>query len=180
MSINNNFLIASLLLSVFFFNSCEKDKEPSNEEPSNYFSYDGENYVLNQGFIEEFGENEDGSYDFDIVLVSPTIQYIPSDAELSGIGDIVYLDLNTSSANGLVSGSYNFSSERGEFTFVDGGIVIKGDVSTEEAEIEAEIVGGKINVLVVDDITTLDFDLTTRTNKNVKGRFQGTLTPFEF
>jgi hypothetical protein len=89
---------------------------------------------------------------------------------------MVYIDLNTSSANGLVNGTYNYSSDRGAFIFVYGEIGVNVDLSAENENGEIiKIVGGKIDVSVDGNITTLNFDLTTSANKKVTGRFKSPL-----
>ena len=172
-----HFLTVSLILSVFLLSSCEKDNvSRTSSGSSNYFSYDGQKYNLDKGFIENYGDNENGSYDFDVFLVSDSIDYSFPDQDYKGVGEIVYLDLNTSSENGLVSGKYNFSSDRDTFTLVDGLIGIKMDINTEEGEELVEIVAGEVDVSVSGSNTVIDFDLTTSTNKKVTGKFNKKLT----
>lgn len=173
----NHFLIIGLILSVFIFNSCDKDTvSRTSSGSSNFFLYDGKTYNLDKGFIENYGDNENASYDFDVFLVSDNIDYSIPDEDYIGVGEIVYLDLNTSSDNGLVNGKYNFSSDRDTFTLVDGLIGIKMDISTEEGEELLEIVAGEVDVSVSESNTVLDFDLTTSTNKRVTGKFNKKLT----
>lgn len=115
----------------------------------NYFSYDGKTYNLDKGFIENFGVNsENGSYDFDVYLVSDSIHYSIPDEDFIGIGDMIYLDLNTSSENGLVAGTYKFSNNRDTFTLVDGLVGIKMDINTEEGEELVEIATGEVDVSI--------------------------------
>ena len=167
----NYLTIISLMLSVFILNSCEKDSvSRTSSGSSNYFSYDGQRYNLDNGYIEDYGDNENGSYDFDVFLVSDSIQYSIDDG-FNGVGELLYLDLNTSSINGLVSGTYNFSSDRDTFTLVDGLIGIKMDISLDEGEELAEIIAGEVIVSISENNTVLDFDLTTTTNKRITGRF---------
>ena len=174
---NNQFFIIGVILSAFIFNSCDKDTvSRTSSGSSNYFLYDGKTYNLDKGFIENYGDNENGSYDFDVFLVSESIDYSIPDEDYIGLGEVVYLDLNTSSENGLVNGKYNFSSDRDTFTLVDGLIGIKIDIITEEGEELVEIVAGEVDVSVSENNTVLDFDLTTRTNKRVTGKFNKKLT----
>jgi len=164
--------IIGVLIFGILFNSCKKE----DKEPSNSFRYDGTNYSLDKGYLENWGVNTNGSYDFDVYLGSSNIQYSASNEEFLGIGDVLYLDLNTSSANGLVNGTYNYSSDRNAFTFVDGVVGIDVDLSDVENEEFVEVVGGTIEVLVDGNTYTLEFDLTTESNTKITGRYKGTLT----
>lgn len=172
------FLIACLIASVFLLNSCEKEdvRTSSGSGSSNYFLYDGQRYNLDKGFIENFGDNGNGSYDFDVYLVSDSINYSIPDEDFVGVGDIIYLDLNTSSEDGLVDGAYKFSNDRDTFTLVDGLVGIKMDINTEEGKELVEIAAGEVDVSISGNNTTLDFDLTTTTNKRVRGKFIKELT----
>ena len=163
-------VLFTLLISLF---SCSEDDPPP---PQNYFNLDGTQYTVAKGYIQPWGENSNGSYDFDIWLVSSGINYSTSSGEFFGIGELVYIDLNTSSANGLVNGTYNYSSYRDAFTFTDGIIGIQIDAANQTGDEVVEIVGGSIVVKVTGNDVTLDFDLTTSKNTNVKGNFTGSLT----
>lgn len=167
-----NFKLALLLLLISFiaFNSCEKDSKPKN-----HFKYDGKTYLLDKGFIEEWGSNGNGSYDFDVYLASSSINYSAVDEEFSGVGHAVYLDLNTSSEYGLVNGTYTYSSERNVFTFVDSGVAIDADFDNETGTF-LDMVGGTIDITITNGEVLIEFDLTTTANKTITGRFKGFLT----
>lgn len=167
-----------LTIALFFASTiaCENGKDTGDDEnPQNYFTLSGETYELAKAFIEPWGENDNGSYDFDIYLVSKEIQHSTSSGEFFGIGDVVYIDLNTSSANGLVNGTYNYSSERNAFTFTYGMAGADLNAAEEEGDI-TEIVGGTVQIKVEGNITTIDFQLTTESNTTVEGNFTGNLT----
>mgnify|MGYP000701440924 CR=1 FL=1 len=66
--------------------------------------------------LEDFGENADGSYDWDVYLLGDGIT-INSSTPV-GQGATIYLDLNTNSADGLVAGTYTYANERAPFTWV--------------------------------------------------------------
>lgn len=165
-------LLSLIVTLVFGLNSCKKDK---NTDPANYFQYENTKYELNSGYLEYYGSNLNGSYDYDVFLVSSGIQYSQSEEDLMGTGNLVYLDLNTSSESGLINGTYTYSSGREAFTFVDGQAAIDVDLSTLLSGTFLEISGGTVEILVEAGIVTLDFDLTTSTNKSVTGHYKGTL-----
>lgn len=159
-----------VLLSILTFSSsCKKD----DASPSNQFTLNGESFDLSQGFIEEYGDNGNDSYDFDVTLLSSGINYSESQS-FSGSGNILYLDLNTSSEDGLVSGKYNYANDRDVFTLVDAIIATDYDVINETGN-EFEVIGGSVDLDVDGSEVTIDFDLTLSNNTSVTGRFKGPL-----
>jgi hypothetical protein len=160
-----------LILFVLFglFNSCEEESKPKK-----YFKYNGKTYKLDRGFFMDWGSNDNGSYDYDIWFISQSIKVDPVTDEFSGVGEIIYLDLNTSSEHGFVGGTYNFSQERLAFTFVAGVVGIDTDIETEEGTI-LQITGGTIEITVLDNGALIEFTLDTATGKSVTGKFKGNL-----
>lgn len=158
-----------LIVSFGFLISCEEDSGPKN-----YFKYNGKTYKLNRGFYVNWGSNDNGSYDFDIYFISPSIEVDPVNEEFSGVGELMYLDLNTSSEFGFVGGTYTYSEERLAFTFIGGVVGIDIDMSTEQGTL-LEIDGGTIEITVNNDDPLIEFTLTTESGKTVTGKFKGDL-----
>ena len=108
-----------------------------------------------------------------MTLTSSTVTY--SNGSFSGTGDLIYLDLNTSSATGLVAGTYNFSSNRDVLTFVDGNVARNFDLATQTGE-NISITGGTVKVDVDGTVYTFTLNLTTSSGKTVTGYYKGALT----
>jgi len=93
-------------------------------------------YSLNStGILEDYGENDNGSFDWDVELFGSEVN--------------VYLDLNTNSADGLVEGTYTYSNVREAFTFVDGEIEFNDESASydlEESTIEIDVDGDTISI----------------------------------
>ncbi len=153
--------------------SCNKDDDNS---ISNEFLLNGNNYALSKGFIEDFGDNGNGSYDFDVVLTSSSINYSDATGDYSGTGDLIYLDLNSSSETGLVSGTYNYSSNRSALTFVDAQVATDFNALTLTGD-TFEVVGGTVEIEINGNEVTIDFNLTLAGNNTVEGNYKGTLRP---
>jgi hypothetical protein len=115
-------LVFSLSLVTF---SCSSDDDNNNDgNPGGgdgTMTINGETFSIATGVLESYGENSDGSFDWDIVLLSDGFTINTSQQTITGIGAYLYLDLNTNSATGLVPGTYNYADERAEFTWVDAG-----------------------------------------------------------
>lgn len=124
--------------------------------------------------MTEYGPNGNGSFDFDVELTSSGINYNDFDGSFSGIGDIIYLDLNTSLSSGLVTGTYNFSSDRNAFTFVDGGVATDFDSATATGDVFA-VVGGTVEIEIKGNETYFSWNLTISNGTTVTGEFQGIL-----
>ncbi|SDL76212.1 hypothetical protein SAMN05421823_10850 [Catalinimonas alkaloidigena] len=158
-----------IALSVLFAVACGDRKDPA---PASNFKYDGKTYELNVGYYESYGANGDGSYDMDIFLMAES-----SDSTSSTL-DGVYLDLNTSSAEGLVAGTYTFAEERKAFSMVDGSVSIHYNTVDETGD-EYGIVGGTVEIAGTGSTYEITFDLTLDNSKQVTGTYKGKLLPFE-
>ena len=96
-------LIYSILfvaVSLSTFQSCDKDDDNNDggNNLNNQISVAGTVSSLNAiGNLDSFGENSDGSFDWDVTL-SPT----------ANNNVFIYFDLNTNSETGLVAGTYTY------------------------------------------------------------------------
>ncbi|MFT5891569.1 MAG: hypothetical protein ACI9Y7_001674 [Dokdonia sp.] len=135
--------------------SCKNDDDNDNDDDNggdtvseNVMTIDGEAYDIETGFLDGFGENSDGSFDWDITLYSDGFSVNTEENTVSGTGSYIYIDLNTNSASGLVPGTYTFSDEREEFTWVvaEGGIDF--NVETGEGTIFGEATTGNGSVTI--------------------------------
>lgn len=152
--------------------SCKKDDKANPDK--NHFVLNGETFDLAKGFIEDFGDNGNGSYDFDVYLTSSDINYSDLLQEFNGTGEFIFIDFNTSSESGLVKGTYTYSNERNAFTFVDGTVGKDYDLLTFIGE-DYDVIGGTVDVEINGSEVILDFDLTISNNTSVTGRFKGPL-----
>ena len=144
------------------------------ENNNNSFTINDSTYILTAGYLEEYGVNPDGSFDFDITLTSSGVT--ESGGDLFGSGAFVYLDLNTMSENNLDDGTYTYSDgERKAFDLSDGVFSPSFDFSTGAGGANS-ITGGTVEVKVVGPVVTVDFDLQSPTG-NVVGNYSGTLKP---
>jgi hypothetical protein len=166
------FLLSLFLATALLFGGCKKD----DDTPDNYFKYNGKTYKLDKGYQAYWGENDNGSHDWDAFFVTSSMQYSPTQFDFIGTGDMLYLDLNTSSANGFVNGTYTFASERGAFTFVDGVIGMGIDSSDESAGQYVNIIGGSVTISVNGSEVSFEFDLTAQNNIKITGKFKSSLT----
>ena len=159
-----------VILSLF---SCKKEEGVS---PSSMYGFvlNGETYSLEKGFLEDFGENSDGSFDFDIFLASSEIGYSAAAEDFNGKGNFIYLDLNTSSANGLDDGRYDYANDRRAFTLVDATVGTHFDLSEETGDIY-EVLEGTVDIKVEGDETFVEFELILPNNVKVEGSFRGVL-----
>lgn len=165
-----SFLPILLLFSlVLVLPSCKDDDDGAGQ---NEFVLDGETFSLTRGFIEDYGSNGNGSFDFDVTFTSSGIT--TSNGSLSGEGEIVYIDLNTSSEEGLVAGTYTFSGSRDALTFVDGTIGKNFNVANQSGEI-FNVTGGTVDISISGSETTIEFDLTIGNGSTVSGSYKGAL-----
>jgi len=150
--------ILFLAVTSLTFQSCKSDDDNnSNPNLSNQVSIDGTVYNIDgTGTLESYGVNGDGSFDWDV--------------ELAGTDINIYFDLNTNSENGLVAGTYTYSSNRAEFTYVDSYIELDNG-STDYSPQEGTVV-----IAISGDITAITFNLTAPDGTVIQGEWSGTLT----
>ncbi len=173
------FAVSAILLVVaVVFSSCKKDDpEPTptpDPKPQSYFTNDGVDYVLSSAYSQYWGVNN-GVHNFDIYIVSEDIKYVQSSEEFSGTGEVVYLELFTSSSSGLIVGEYNYSSENNAFSFGTAEVGINADSQSSEG-LWLSAVGGKVNIAKDGEKYTISFNLTTDDNKEIIGKYEGVLS----
>lgn len=165
-----------LVLTVFAFVSCKSDDDGGSSSSSDFIRIDGQNFSLDgQGYLESYGQNSDGSYDWDVTLLSSGINYVNE----TGSGNIFYIDLNTSSENGLVTGTYNYSSERNEFTWVYSQANIGVDSEDSSAGDDYYIVSGTVDIVADGNNVTIEWNLETQAGETVTGSWDGTLQSYD-
>lgn len=152
------------LMSVLFV-ACGGDSN------KNELVLNGDSFSLDKGTLESYGENSDGSFDWDINLASSGVTINQALAQLEGNGTIVYLDLNTNSETGLVDGTYNFGTDRNAFIMVDGDVGIDIDLTSQVGTISSVTAG---SVTIAGD--KIDFDLTLANGDTAVGNYTGSLT----
>lgn len=153
------YFILFLTMSISTFQSCDSDDDSSSGDIdlNNEISVDGTIFSLSTtGALESYGENSDGSFDWDVTLEGAT-----------GDNVNVYFDLNTNSENGLVSGTYTYSDVREAFSFVDIYVTTADDTGYEPLE-------GTIEISVNENNTSIEFNLVTQNNIEIDGEWTGT------
>ena len=176
------FNLILLLAAVFTFTSCDSDDDNGgdNNETGNFLRIDDDRFELSQGYIEEYGELQDGVYDWDVTLFSDDFD-LTNEEEPTGTGEAIYLDLRTSNPNGLSIGTYTYSDEEeedaGALTYVDAiaGIGISFESETGTTFI---ITSGTVTVSGTGSDQVIEFDLTASNGDAVTGRYKGALIEF--
>ena len=113
---NFKVVVVALVMSIVAMSCSSDDDNNNNNTSNNVMSIAGEEYDIAAACLENFGENADGSYDWDVFLLGDGIT-INSSTPV-GQGAVIYLDINTNSADGLVAGTYTFAQDRAPFTWV--------------------------------------------------------------
>lgn len=166
-------LLPFILLFAFavILPSCSNDDD--DDATSNSFTFNGNTVDIVNGFLFPFGDNGNGSFDFDVYLTTDGITQGGAFG-LTGIGDLVYLDLNSGSSTGLESGTYSWSSSRDPFTIVDGLVASDFDVTTNSGT-STDATGGTVEVEVNGNEVTLTIDLETTSGSRITGFYNGVL-----
>ena len=166
-----NVVVVALVMSIAAISCSSDDDNNNNNTSNNVMSIAGEEFDISAAVLIEYGENEDGSYDWDVVLLGEGL--IVNNEELDGSGATLYLDLNTNSADGLTAGTYNFSPnyEREEFTWV----AIEGCQNAEGFDCQSANIQGQDGTVVITGSgsnTTIEVTVTTN-GGNISANYTG-------
>ena len=151
--------------------SCNDDDDGPR---ANTVQVNGATETLTQALLEEYGDNGNGSFDWDVTLITDGFDLVNN----TGAGSILYLDLNSSSEDGLVSGTYNWSQDREAFTIVDGSMVLAYDLVAESYDYSMEATDGTVVINVGDTETEIDVTMTMQDGETLNAYYKGALTPF--
>jgi hypothetical protein len=173
-----NFKLITLIFIIVlgtFTTSCDNDDDAvAPAAIVNEFTYDGTTYSLSQGILEYYGDNGNGSYDFDISLFSDGFTIDLVNGEFTGRGDGVYLDLNSDNMADLSDGTYIFDINRDAYVISAAGIYIDFDAQSQTGTpITAS--SGEVILTKSGDEYTVNFDLFTASGAAVTGQYTGTL-----
>ena len=159
-------MILALVASVFMFYACGDDDDGGGGS---------NNFVYSEGFIENYGGNGGGVYNFDVTLHSSSMDF----ENETGSGNFLYLELWSSSSSGLANGKYTFSNSPKALSYTDGSIAIGYNLSTDRGQY-LEIKDGDVNISTSGGETNISFEVTVEGNRKITGSYKGVLTMFDF
>ena len=173
-------LIAVLVISLFIA-GCKKDKKE--ETVKNYFNYNGSEYILSQGFLENYGKYEDEGYNIDLTLLSSdfTIHEGSGDIDsISGKGDILLFEIYTSLPNKLDVRDYIYdATESGAAGTFDWGVIGMDLNIMTETGAAYEITAGKVSVTSNGSAYEITINCTAN-GKTITGYYKGSLKYYNY
>ena len=158
-------MIFALVASIFMFYACGNDDDGGGSN----------NFVYSEGFIENYGGNGGGVYNFDVTLHSSSMDFENG----TGSGNFLFLELWSSSSSGLANGKYTFSNSPKALSYTDGGIGIGYNLSTDRGQY-LEIEDGDVNISTSGGETNISFEVTVEGNRKITGSYKGVLTMFDY
>ncbi len=167
-------LLAAMIVA---FAGCKKD---SNDNPVNdgQFTYAGTSYSLSQGFLGGYGPVGNNTYGIEVILLSSGLQIIETSGipdSVTGKGDVFMMDMYSVSENAIEPGEYTFADSGAAGTFEYSMVLIGYDATTDEADIEDDVVGGTVTVTKDGDIYGFSFNMSTMLGKTITGSYTGSL-----
>jgi len=159
---------------VIGFSACKKDDSKTNKLSS--FSYNGVNYETPNAYLVSYGATSTESADFDIYLTSSDVT-VNSGSGLTGTGDGIYMDLNSSSLTELADGTYTWSIDRAPNTIVNGAVLIAYNFGTLTGD-SYVVTDGTIKITVSGTNYVIDYSLTLSNDQTVTGNYNGTLQEY--
>lgn len=170
----------ALTLNLVTF-SCNKDDDGGNDSNSsseNNMTIDGTEFEVETAILVESGINEDGSYDWDVTLLSDGFEIDAANSTITGTGAALYLDLNTNSETGLVPGTYTFANERAEFTWKFAEGITNFNFETENGEY-FDAVSGTVVITGSGNNQVIVANLEDQNGNTITGSYKGNLQMIE-
>jgi uncharacterized protein (TIGR02145 family) len=162
-------------VSLLFLSLCGCDKS----EKPNHLSYNGSDYPLNAGIIENYGSVRN-VYNLDFTFYSSGISFNTADSALEGTGNLLYLEMYTSSSS-LPTGTYTYDSDfTGNAGTFDTGIV-GININMESATgTMVFISSGTVTVAKSGSTYEITVNCKTSDNKTIDSYFKGSLTYYDY
>jgi hypothetical protein len=166
-------MIAAIALSTLFV-ACKKEDKV---ELKNSFTFQSNTFDISKGFISNYGKS--GAFNatnFDIYLTTSAITN--TGGTVTGTGDAIYLDFNSSSATELASGTYTFDDLRDMNTFSNAVVYINYNFTTFTGGeyILDDNSTGTIKVTKTGTTYEITYSFTVDNGKKVEGYYKGSLT----
>ncbi len=169
-----NLLIITIISFSLVFASCKK-----NEEDKSSFTYDLNEYVINNGSLINYGATDHTplTYEFDLVLTGAGITFDNTLNDFKGKGNFIGLTLYSPEMEFLQTGLYPFDgfSSKDSLTFDYGVVGINYDFDSETEEGLYYIKTGIAQIEKRGNVYTLTLNLFTEEEKQVKAYFSGFL-----
>jgi hypothetical protein len=173
--------IAILLLGLFV-DGCKTDED---ETVKNYFKYDGTEFILSKGFLENYGKySADEGYNIDLSLLSSAFTIYEKDGEVdmvSGVGDALYFEIFTSLPDKLDVRDYLYDGTESfaAGTFDLGVIGMGFNMETETGSV-FDISGGKVSVTNNGSEYEITINCTASNGKTITGYYKGPLKYYNY
>ncbi len=173
-------LLAVLFVLPLFFVACSDDDDDNGNGLSNHFTYDGETYALDLGFIMNYGQWWGDGYNFDIFLHSDGIEISDNFMDVTGEGHGIYFEMFSPNEDDLTPGTYNWdgSDEGNPFTYTWGDIIMDWDFETDEGT-EITFSGGNVEVEKSGSNYTIRVAVTAEDGKEITAYFRGPLPIYD-
>jgi len=173
-----------LVAFVVILAGCKKDSNDE-ETKNNSIKYNGEEYSLSKGVLENYGKVYDmESYNMDLTLMSSGLVIHEVDGaidSLSGIGNILYFEIFTSKSGELDNGTYDFDAEEtyepGTFDFGTVGLNLNA-VTLEGEKILVE--SGTIKINQTGDEFEITVNCKNETGKTITAYYKGELNYYDY
>lgn len=168
-----------LLLTVISFSACSEDDDAANDDDgggntNGNATYDGTSFNLTQGVVTNFGQGEEGLYNFDIDLLSDDFDIDFENEEVNGRGEVVYFEMWTSQSSELKEGTYKLSNGENDFGITYAEFAQDFNFSSDEGSFK-EATAAEVILSRSENIYSLDYTLSFSDGKTLTGTFEGDL-----
>jgi hypothetical protein len=164
----------SILLCIIL-SGCKKDSKDATK--INYLKVNGTEYEISKGFLMSYID-----YGFvcniEMNLLSSGItihEKLGEPDSASGIGNIIYFDIYSSSSDKLAKGSYTLNNSRQPGSFEYSEYVLNCDIGQNPYPDYTELKSGFLNVLRNGEEYELTFTGMDQNNNSISGYYKGSL-----
>lgn len=176
-----NYLKQSFLavLALITITACSSDDDGGSNElrfgtGTGQVTVNGSDFSFDKGIILNYGENiGEGTFNFDIELYSGDLSL--TQLGPIGIGNYLFLELNSTQSSGLRNGTYTFNFDADDLSLTDGDLEINYDFQADASDQFFDVTGGTVEVSKNGNTYTLDFNLEVDGSEALTGSYVGTL-----
>jgi hypothetical protein len=156
---------------------CKKD----DTKIENGFTYELNDFTFKSGHQTAYGQtthSPNATYMFKVILASSGIAFDNASNSFTGKGDFIHLTMYSMDSESLSPGLYTFDrfTSKDSLTISDiSSVCINYDIVSKTDTTIYDISSGVVDVVRYGSVYTLDFDLYTDEEIQVKGFYKGSL-----
>ncbi len=137
-----------------------------------------DSFILDKGLSTDYGANGNGTFNIDLELFSGDININVAEQSLSGTGNYLYFEMNSSGSNGLETGTYTINQGSPEnLSITSAEYAIGMNFANFDSTNFVSIESGTVVLARSGNDYSLTFDLINEDGESLTGMYTGTILP---